>query len=238
MLKESVAPKASKSHEALAVLTRGHTGRKVTIDLDYSLAKEWSTVRCRILLHMHPGAQCFLKMLRREQTLQGTLLTCFRGRLKNGNVHDWEDMGPPPAPFASDGRYNRAGCVVLYLADSQEGATREMTRNEEQSLVLQEYSLDFTDLRLADLAHPKLHSFLRAVFDIAESCRVVGRGGPDTFHFSQTVAALVKRAGFDGMVVPGVRGGLNLTYRNIVVFNPSNRWRVWSRRAEGFIAPG
>ena len=68
--------------------------------------------------------------------------------------------------------------------------------------------------------------------DNAESCNVLGRPGPNDYSYSQLVADLVRGAGFDGMLVPGVRG-TGGAYRNLVIFEP-RCWRDWSRKAEGF----
>ena len=90
------------------------------------------------------------------------------------------------------------------------------------------------DLRLGDLAASDLTEFVKAVFDVAENSAVEGRVGPTTLLFTQVVARIVREAGFDGMVVPGVRGTTDFKYRNVVVFDATNRWAEWSGRDAGF----
>jgi hypothetical protein len=71
------------------------------------------------------------------------------------------------------------------------------------------------------------------VFSIAEDCSVQGRG-PDSYIFSQTVAEIVREAGFDGMVIPGTRGASGERYSNVVIFDPlqDERWRSWVKDGE------
>lgn len=49
-----------------------------------------------------------------------------------------------------------------------------------------------------------------------------------TFQFSQQVAEFVRAAGFDGMLVPGVRGREDRRYSNLVLFTHAG-WRGWLR---------
>lgn len=142
-------------------------------------------------------------------------------------------MGPPPAQKTPDGRYNQRACPVLYLSDSEQGVIREVGRNWDGPITIQEYELDSSELRIADFASDDLHNFLSCVFDVAERCCVPGRHGPDSYLFSQLVAQLVEAVGYVGMRVFGVLGDLTLQYRNIVVLEP-NEWRRWSLREAGF----
>jgi RES domain-containing protein len=155
-------------------------------------------------------------------------------------------MGPPCPPTVPNppaNRYNRAGRPALYMCDSEAGVHRELARDLERlgcgSLVLQGYELDLGALRLADLSSPDLDNYIQVVFDIAESCDVEGRVGPRDCDFSRAVAELVADAGFDGMLVPGVRGEPKHHYRNVVIFHPCEAWRGWSTRERGFrrVAP-
>jgi len=44
---------------------------------------------------------------------------------------------------------------------------------------------------------------------------------------------MVQQAGLEGIVVPGVRGIPGGQYRNIVVFDVNDKWRMWSRQDVG-----
>lgn len=220
--------------EVRAVLGRGNTGRSVAVDQDYRLAKEWSEAGDKRQLLRHSAADRFRASLDAVRAVEGPMV-CVRGRRDNGHVQGWRDMGPPKADVALEGRYNPTGNPALYLCDSEEGVRRELRDLSRSEIVcLQEYRLDAQLLRLADLASPTLDEFVRAVLDIAESCRVEGRRGPSTYAFSQVVASLVAEAGFQGMLVPGVRGDPDFHYRNVVVFTPAEDWVGWSVKDAGF----
>jgi hypothetical protein len=217
--------------EAIAAITRAHTGRVSTGDADGLLADQWSGQGSSLRLRYHRGAKRFRELLKRVALADGSALVCYRGRENDGRVRGWEDMGPPHARRTRNGgRYNRPWRPVLYLCDSEEGVRREMSGN----LCFQEYRLPLDQLRIADLASPALHNFLRSAFDLAECAKVPGRAGPDSYRFGQLLASLVSRAGFDGMIVPGVHGDPNLLYRNIVLFRPRGRWKSWSCQDAGF----
>jgi hypothetical protein len=112
-------------------------------------------------------------------------------------------MGPPkPEDVSQCGRYNRVHQPVLYLADSIEGVKLEMPAAE----YFQEYRLDLRSLKLADLATKDVPNLIGAAFLWAESSKVDGRPGRPDYAFSVMLAEFVRSAGFDGMVVRGVRG--------------------------------
>jgi hypothetical protein len=217
--------------EAIAAITRGHTGRVSTGDADGLLADKWSRQASSLRLRRHRGAKRFRELLKGVAPADGPALVCYRGRENDGQVRGWEDMGPPPARRTRNGgRYNRPWRPVLYLCDSEAGVRREMGGK----LCVQEYRLPLDHLRIADLASPDLHNFLCSAFDIAESAKVPGRSGLDTYRFGQLLANLVVRAGFDGMILPGVHGDPSFLYRNIVLFRPRRRWKSWSCKDVGF----
>ncbi len=224
---------SGSSAEAIAVLTRGHTGRKVTVDIDYRDASKWAEEHRCLLLPYVRGSWRFRRELRSIEALHGDALVAFRGRPDDGTVKGWEQMGPPPSNVASDGRYNRQGRPMLYLCDSEDGVRHEVG-TDGKSLCIQKYKVDLSAILLADLASPKLSNFVRAVFDLAESCKVPGRPGRQDYAFSHTVAKIVEGAGFDGIIVSGVRGNPSQQYRNVVIFRPGQLWRAWSARDAGF----
>jgi len=118
--------------------------------------------------------------------------------------------------------------------DCVEGVLRELAPKPGTRIFLQDYRFSPSALRLADVSSVHLTDFVKAVFDQAENSSVEGRVSPSGYAFSQIVGQLVLEAGFEGMVVPGVRGDPNLQYRNIVVFDPHGRWITWSCQDDGF----
>ncbi len=224
--------KTQNTDETIAVITRGHTDRKVTIDdkAGYEIARKWAESPCLNA----PASQLFRKELCRIDPVHAAVLVGFRGRLDDGTVKGWQQMGPPLPSQADHGRYNRKGESVLYMCDSAEGVRRELLASYMTHIgFIQRYSLDAWDISIADFTSSNMNSFLRSVFDIAESCNVSGRPGPNNYTFSQYVAKIVEWVGFDAMLVPGVRGDTKQHYRNIVVFD-SEKWESWSDRDAGF----
>jgi len=121
-------------------------------------------------------------------------------------------------------RYNTEHARALYLADSEDGVRREMAAGE-GTLYLIRFRPPIHSLRIADFTGYPADHFLTAVFSKAEDCNVAGRG-PSNYIFSQVVAELVA-ARFDGMRVPGVRGGPGALYGNVVIFNRIDYWTDW-----------
>jgi len=100
---------------------------------------------------------------------------------------------------------------------------------------IQEYDLPLGELRLADFAGDDAPEFFHSVFDLTESVGVPGRTALlRDFNFGHIVADLTSKAGFDGMIVRGVRGESNYHYKNVVVFEPADYWKTWSRQDDGF----
>jgi len=220
------------------VITRCHTGRSIPAGADYELAQEWAGVGPRDGLLSHPAAARFRRELASTPAVAGTDLLCFRGR-REDPITSWRDMGPPDRQEQGN-RYNPPGTVALYTSDSVDGVFRELAAKGGTKVFLQDYESPSDVLRLADFSSVSLTDFMKAVFDMAESSSVEGRVGPSGYAFCQVVGQLVREAGFEGMVVPGVRGDPGFQYRNIVVFDAHDRWPTWSRKDAGFryvIAP-
>ena len=216
------------------VVNRGHTGRSTPVGVDYRLVEEWSKAGSREQLMSHQAANRFRTELNSVATVGGGSVECVRGRLDDGTIASWRDMGPPPPSCAVGGRYAPSGAVVLYLCDSAPAVFRELSPADNGRVFLQEYVLRTDSLRLADFTPARLDEFVKAVFDVAENSSLEGRVGPVGYTFSQVVGDLVRQAGFDGMVVPGVRGAPHFQYRNVVVFESQDRWLRWSRQETGF----
>lgn len=218
--------------EANAVITRGHTGRAVHIDPEAVPADRWFHSRFRHFRRWHPAAFYFRSFMRDVPVASGSSMRAYRGRQPPPRIRGWQDMGAPFWARARANRYNRQWRPALYLCDSEEGIVREFAAYGAPPTHIQEWDLPLDELRIADFAAPGLPSFLNSVMDYAECCNVPGRPGPADYSFSQLVADLVRRAGFDGMLVPGVHG-VGAPYRNLVIFRP-RAWRRWSRREDGF----
>ena len=213
------------------VVTRGHTGRSSPVGSDYRLAEAWAKCSDRDQLLRHEAADLFRRALKSCQVHHVYSLVVYRGR-SDDTVSSWKEMGPPRSAI-SGGRYNSVGWVVLYLCDSVAGVRREVTRNAGTRLCVQRYEIPAKALKLLD-GSGQVSELVGGAFDMAESARVDGRVGPSDFQFGQVVAQLVREAGFGGMLIPGVRGDAELKYRNVIVFEPGDRWIEWSQKDEGF----
>lgn len=213
------------------VVTRGHTGRSSPVGSDYRLAEAWAKVTERDQLLNHEVADQFRLALKSCPVHPTDSLVVYRGRSDDA-VSSWREMGPPTSALSA-GRYNSVGWVVLYLCDSVAGVTREVTRTADTRLCVQRYEIPAKALRLLDGAG-QVSELVGAAFDMAESAGVDGRIGPSDFQFGHVVAELVREAGFGGMLTPGVRGDAELKYRNVIVFEPGDRWIEWSQKDEGF----
>ena len=212
----------------------GNTGRTVAGDQNYVLAKEWASCSTKDELLAHPASRRFGEAVMRVGAFGGESPPLYRGLYpywKQGEP-TWDMLGPPPEPrLAGEGRYNKQGTVVLYLANEIHGIIAEIgDRFPDKPIYVQEFRLP-PHLRIANFSSPDLDPFVNSVFQLAEECMVSARNGPENYAFSQTVAAMVKDSGFDGMLVPGVRGKRGEWYSNVVLFNPAGHWRSWAIRS-------
>jgi RES domain len=209
------------------VVTRGHTGRSIPAAADFELAKEWADVGDRDALMSHSTANRFRADLKCVPTAGGDELICIHGRKDDSKITNWRDMGPGTGA----GRYSRVN--ALYLSDSVAGVLKELGAPPGTKVFTQEYALSPAAVRLADCSSVHVTDLVKAVFDMAENSEVNGRVGPSEV-FCQVVGQMVQEAGFNGMVVPGVRGIPGGQYCNIVVFDVNDRWKMWSRQDAGF----
>lgn len=210
-------------------ITRGATGRTTRfftteqID-DERLAKQWSSVPDLEGLLVHPGAMRFNELMAKNQSTLTGIVRAYRGRLRSTlpDDPDVRDFGPPPEPFARQGRYNNQGQSVLYLATSPDGVRVECpTDSDDDGVLCREFLVDIGSLRIFDASSESLPDFLHIAWDEAE------RQELPEYLFSRALAELVRRQGYDGMVVPGTRGCPSNRYRNIVFFNPGRIWEHW-----------
>lgn len=216
-----------------ASLLRHLSGRTLRLDDAAAFATDSSAQSASGALLDHPAAEEFRRQLQALEPLVLIEIAAYRARPADEEVNGWENMGPP-TERRLPGRYNREGQSVLYLAESDYGAVKEVAHNGRRPGYLQEYVVEARELRLVDLsAAAKLSNFVHNVMDEAERCGPGDPTGPDPYLFSQVVADLVRETGFGGMRTPGLRGE-GRYYNNIVIFEPGERWREWSRREAGF----
>jgi hypothetical protein len=212
------------------VVTRGHTGRRIQVDSGFYRAQRLTSRKSLFPLRLLPWTRRVLRDLHKAP-LVGSPLELFRGRPRDGSIRGLEQMGPPPVGCAPDGRYNRAGESVLYLSDSEEGVRLEVTAGP---ICIQQFLVPAPSLRIADFAPEEVSNRVHAAFDLAERACVPGRDGPNNYAFSQLLARSIFRAGFDGFIVPGVRGNSSVRYRNVVLLKPDRAWQSWSAGPKGF----
>lgn len=230
VFKVEVGGFVTSSGEVGGVVGRSHTGRSTPINVDYSTAREWTESGNFDAIVSNPIASRFREQIRIVPRAVG-IKACVRGRLDDGTIIGWRQMGPPPRGARAN-RYNRSGDFAFYLCDSESGVLRELTPGDGR-VFLQRYQVPFDELRLANFCDDNLSGFIKAVFDLAEACGLPDRGGSDDLSFPQAVAHLVRAEGFDGMVVPGVRGDQSNHYQNVVIL-VDHPWEGWSAKDEGF----
>jgi len=115
----------------------------------------------------------------------------------------------------------------LYLATSASGVVRELCSElPPVDLYCQNYRLPLGVLRVVDFSSPDLENFVHIAFDYAEYG--LGSGGINDreYGFSQVLAEIVEAAGYEGMIVPGVRGTPDDRYCNVVLFSAES-WKEW-----------
>ncbi len=130
-------------------------------------------------------------------------------------------MGAPDENNASAGRYNDESRPVLYLSLEYDGALQEMKRAEAPSrktLWVQKYSLPLGQLSVLDVRASGGDDWLWKAFDYCETTeRSSDLSSP--YPCSRRIAGLVRQAGYDCILIPGVRGDPSFRYTNVVVFN-------------------
>lgn len=230
MFEETIGENVALSGSLGLDVTRGHTGRSFSVGSDYRDAETWSSVN-RETIRTHPAAERFRAELQTVSVYPGPM-AFVRGRPQDNSITSWREMGPPKS-YDQDGRYAPKGITVLYLCDSIQGVVNELANNGGGGLFLQDYLLP-PSLRLANLAAPCGSEFLQGALDMAENSVVDGRVGPTGYLFSQVLAEIILETEYDGLIVPGVRGNTDFRYRNVVVFNPLDKWTAWSCQDAGF----
>jgi hypothetical protein len=216
------------------VLTSGNTGRAIPIGEGYYEAERWSKLSGVPMMLGDPCALRFLNELARASIVEATELRCVRGRKDPERMlRSWRNLLPPKPEYVKEGRYNTERNPALYACDCKEGVQRELRDPDEGPIAMLEFRIPTAKLRVADMTSANLSEFVHAAMKFAEDCRVEGRSSPMSYDFSQTIAHLVKDAGFDGMRVPGVKGDGGFRYQNIVIWTLT-ACEEWAQHENGF----
>jgi hypothetical protein len=225
---------ATVRDEIGCTVQRAATGRRVSfmtaeekrIDV---LVADWFATETTERFMGHPAIAEFEEALRTATSKEGKLVV-FRGRIFSAStITDPFEFGPPPRGIAPQGRYNREGGPVLYLSTTIAGVAAEMNRyqRKDSHLHCQRFMLDMNNLAVAELSRDDCAPILAITFDYSELER-----DPAKYFRSQGLAEVVERCGFDGMLVPGVRGSNDNRYHNLVMLGASDRWKQWVDKDE------
>ena len=215
--------------EISCTITRARTGRSVSFRSSEekridSLAAPWFAASNESEFRAHPAAQQFAEAAG-NAPLATVRINCYRGRLfTTDSVTDPFEFGPPPRTDAGHGRYNAAGNSALYLASTVVGVAAELARHRRDGMYLfcQSFSVALQALRVANLAAADIMPIFKICFDYSEQ-----ELAPEKYFKSQVLAELISCAGFNGFLVPGVRGFKENRYQNLVLFDPGLQWREW-----------
>jgi hypothetical protein len=177
----------------------------------------------------HLAASKFCSLIHNNPIIKDRCLVLSRGRnIATEMAPTVKPKGFGPPEETKPGRYSIASNPVLYLSTSEQGVFYELKSYQKpgQTLFCQKYNLPTNELKIADFSPNNIDNFIQLVFYYAERGLRNGTIDKGDYVFSQVVAELVKKSGFDGMVIPGVRGTVNHRYSNIVIFDPSD-WEKW-----------
>lgn len=232
-----IIARATPNPDIGTVVRRANTGRETrsltALDqLDEVLTERW--FQCSHAEFEAAGEAEILVEQIKQAPLVRREFDAFRGRvLAEDETWTSMDFGPPPAHLATSQRYSRERQPALYLSDSPVGVQAEVAmRNSPSSpgevLFIQRFKIDGAQLRIADLSDSRLPAFVHFAFERSEQT--------DDYLRSQIIADIVRAAGFDGMLVPGVRGSSVGNYKNAVVFNPEPIWREMLTKDSPFLA--
>jgi RES domain-containing protein len=111
----------------------------------------------------HPLGRDFLAQIKEFPTVTYARKEWWRARRVEGpTAFTTEEMGPPPLPPKSEGRYNHHGQRVFYLASDKENAAAEALGEGESLVWVQQFEiLDRT--KLLDLRVPFSHEDMGAI---------------------------------------------------------------------------
>jgi RES domain-containing protein len=128
----------------------------------------------------------------------------------------------PPADVFREGRYNHAGCPVLYLSSSAAIAYAEIGKPHDGCLVADvklKHALKILDLASQELPSDLLQAATASAL-LSAPAEKDGWEKPE-YTFSRFVADCAVSAGFTALRYPSVA---NAEGFNLVLFSPSANW--------------
>lgn len=222
-----VSEAAKASCETLVSITRAKTARciKYSNEIEHDASRkveDWFQCVSANEFRSHPSANMFRKKI---ELLPNVIISipAFRGRrFDKKDFYNKLEFGPPPLKYAKSNRYSTEFEPALYLSDSTYGVHAELKESidTEPFLFCQKYHINSSAIDIVDLSSRTLSPLVSQAFDKSELN--IDQG---SYWKSHIIAELVKQAGFNGMIVPGVRGTQNNHYRNIIIFCPEEKWR-------------
>lgn len=122
---------------------------------------------------------------------------------------------PPPEKVDKDGRCNRVGQSVLYLAEDQYTALAETRPGKRKRVSIAEFNLK-RDVKIIDIIYNESDDSNSAIKQIALNFYIVQNENADYYRITQCISRIVKEAGFDGI---RYSSSLSETGRNVVLFD-------------------
>ena len=172
----------------------------------------------------------------------------FRGRANIGNMalyrgislesfekHGLVRIGPSSKP--KNNRYSKEGEIALYLISESKFIAKELNLDEWME---QHYKVNLPDIRIADITqmNHELDNSIGLAFHMSERGvtnsgyeieKELNKRGKSKHLYSQLLARFFKRRGWQGLLMPGVRGDKGANYSNLVLFMPlAQRWDEWT----------
>ena len=125
-----------------------------------------------------------------------------------------------PNPKRRSNRYNRDGETAMYLCTTVAGLQAEMLcyHDPEKVCFFATFSAISSEISIADLTDASLPAVVHQAFDYAER--------PESRWAGHRLADLIRSLGYQGLLVPGVRGSPANRYANLVIFNYEG-WEAW-----------
>jgi hypothetical protein len=184
-----------------------YTGRSIDVEGRYPEAKKW----VESYETLHEESLGFERELIQSLELADPSAfetPLFRGRFLSKCPVSIQEFGPPPSDRARQGRYNPEGDPALYLCSSRTGVGRELGPPPLGCKVWIQRFYILPELRVADARHLSIDSLAAVAFWLIESGRERSLAPP---KLGQRLGNLIG-ATYDGLIVPGVRGGPNKLY--------------------------